>query len=80
MQVIPIREARASFSALVEAAELGCPTTITRYGRPVAVLVSVADAERLYPTARPSFTDLLFAFPGRADFERDQTPLREVDL
>lgn len=80
MQSIQIREAKAKFSALVEAVEQGRPTTITRHGRPVAVLVSIADAERLYPQARPSFTDLLLSFPGGADFERDQTPLREVDL
>ena len=80
MQSIQIRDAKAKFSALVEAVEQGHPTTITRHGRPVAVLVSVADAERLYPHTRPSFADLLLAFPGGTEFERDQTPLREVDL
>ena len=80
MQSIPIREAKAKFSALVEAAEQDLVTTITRRGRPVAVLVSVAGAQQLYPQVRPSFTDLLLAFPGGAAFERDQTPLREVGL
>lgn len=80
MQSIQIRDAKAKFSALVEAVEQGRPTTITRHGRPVAVLVSVADAERLYPHTRPSFANLLLSFPGGVKFERDQTPLREVDL
>jgi antitoxin (DNA-binding transcriptional repressor) of toxin-antitoxin stability system len=53
---------------------------ITRHGRPAAVLVPVADARRLYPTDRPSFADLLLSFPGGIEFDRDGTPLREVDL
>ena len=80
MQSIQIRDAKATFSALVEAAENGRPTTITRHGRPAAVLIPIADAERLYPQARLSFADLLLSFPDGVEFERDPTPLREVDL
>ncbi len=80
MQSIQIRDAKAKLSALVEAAEHGQPTTITRHGRPAAVLVPVADARRLYPENRPSFADLLLSFPGGAELDRDRTPLREVDL
>lgn len=80
MQSIQIRDAKAKFSALVEAAEHGRPTTITRHGRPAAVLVPIADAQRIYPQDRPSFADLLLSFPGGVEFEREQTPLREVDL
>jgi antitoxin Phd len=75
-----VRDAKAKFSALIEAAERGQPTTITRHGRPAAVIVPVADARRLYPEDRPSFVDLLLAFPGGVEFERDQAPLREIDL
>jgi prevent-host-death family protein len=80
MESIQIRDAKAKFSALIEAAERGRPTTITRYGRPAAVIVPVEDARRLYPEDRPSFVDLLLSFPGDVEFERDRTPLREVDL
>lgn len=80
MRSIQIRDAKARFSALVEAAEHGQPTTITRHGRPAAVLVPVEDARRLYPENRPSFADLLLSFPAGAEFDRDRTPLREVDL
>jgi prevent-host-death family protein len=81
MQSIQIRDAKARFSALIDAAEHGRPITITKHGRPAAVLVSVADARRLYPDDRPSFADLLLSFPGGMDaFERDTTPLREVNL
>jgi hypothetical protein len=40
------------------------PTTITRHGRPAAVVVPIADARRLYPDDRRSFADLLLAFPA----------------
>ncbi|MGI9169009.1 MAG: type II toxin-antitoxin system Phd/YefM family antitoxin [Caulobacteraceae bacterium] len=80
MQSLQVRDAKAKFSALVEAAERGVPTTITRHGRPAAVVVSVEDARRLYPEGRPSFADLLLSFPGGLDIERDRTPMREIDL
>jgi len=80
MDSVQIRDAKAKFSALVEAAERGQPTTITRHGRPAAVVVPVEDARRLYPENRPSLVDLLLSFPGDIEFERDETPLREVDL
>lgn len=80
MDSVQIRDAKAKFSALVEAAERGEPTTITRHGRPAAVVVPVEDARRLYPENRPSLVDLLLSFPGDIEFERDETSLREVDL
>lgn len=80
MRSIQIRDAKAKFSALIEAAEHGTPTTITRHGRPAAVVVPVEDARRLYPEDRISFAGLLLSFPGGAAFERDRTPMREVDL
>ena len=80
MQSIQVRDAKAKFSALIEAAERGEPTTITRHGRPAAVLIPVEDARRLYPEGRPSFVDLLLSFPGGLDIERDRTPPRDIDL
>jgi prevent-host-death family protein len=80
METIQIRDAKAKFSALVDAAERGYPTTITRHGRPAAVVVPVAAARRLYPEDAPSFVDLLLTFPDDMSIERDPTPLRDVDL
>ncbi|MDP3873801.1 MAG: type II toxin-antitoxin system Phd/YefM family antitoxin [Pseudomonadota bacterium] len=80
MDSIQIRDAKAKFSALVDAAEHGRPTTITRHGKPAAVLVPIEDAHRLYPADRASFADLLLSFPGEVEFERDTAPLREVIL
>ncbi len=80
MDSMQIRDAKAKFSALIEAAEQGRPTIITRHGRPAAFVVPVEDARRLYPEKRASFADLLLSFPGGIEFERDQTPPRELDL
>jgi prevent-host-death family protein len=80
MRTLQLREAKASLSAVVEAAERGEATTITKYGRPAAVVVPVEEAKRLYPTERPSFAALLMGIPHAVEIERDSSPLREADL
>jgi antitoxin Phd len=75
-----LRDAKASFSAVVEAAEHGEATTITKHGRPAAVVVPVQDAERLYAGRLPSFADLLLGIPEDLETERDPTPMRAPDL
>ncbi len=47
---------------MVEAAEKGEPTTITKHGRPAAVILSHDEWTRL-KTKIPSFADLLLAIP-----------------
>jgi len=56
-----IAEARDNFAKLVHAAEAGKQVEVTRRGKPVAVLVSRGEYERL-ASARPSFTEALDAF------------------
>jgi antitoxin Phd len=80
VRTLRLRDAKASLSAVVEAAERGEATTITKHGRPAAVVVPVEDARRLYPAERPSFIELLRAIPEPIEFERVPSPLREVDL
>ena len=80
MNTLRLREAKASLSAVVEAAERGEATTITKHGRPAAVVVPVEEAKRLYPTNRPSFAALLMGIPDALGIERDNAPLRETDL
>ena len=80
MESVQIRDAKARFSALIEAAERGLPTTITRHGRPAAVVVPVADAHRIYAPQGQAFADLLLSFPGGVEFERDETPLPDIEL
>jgi prevent-host-death family protein len=80
MKQLGLRAAKAALSAVVEAAERGEATTITKHGRPAAVVVPVEQARRLYPAERPSFADLILSIPEDIEFERDPSPMREVDL
>lgn len=83
MKHVQMREAKAKLSKLVADVEKGEPVTITRHGVDVAVLVPVADGRRLEleKEREPMVIDLLMQFPGDGtEFERDQTPVREIDL
>jgi prevent-host-death family protein len=80
VNTLRLRDAKASFSAVVEAAERGEATTITKHGRPAAVVVPVEEAKRLYPTNRPSFAALLMGIPDALAIERDISPPRKADL
>ena len=79
MRHLQLRDAKASFSTVVDEAERGEAIVVTRHGHPAAVVVGYAEWQRL-KGARPSFVDLLLAFPGLEDFERDRTPPRDIDL
>jgi prevent-host-death family protein len=65
---------------VVEAAAQGEATTITKHGRPAAVVVPVEDARRLYSGKRASFADLLLNISEDLETERDATPMRVPDL
>lgn len=80
MRTVRLRDARASLSAVVEAAERGEATTITKHGKPAAVVVPLEVARKLYPADKPSFADLLMSIPVDIEFERDPSPFRDVDL
>jgi prevent-host-death family protein len=80
VNTLGLRDAKASLSAVVEAAVRGAATTITKHGRPAAVVVPVEDAKRLYPTNRPSFAALLMGIPDALAIEHDISPPREADL
>jgi prevent-host-death family protein len=80
MKSLQLRAAKASLSAVVEAAERGEPTTITKHGKPAAVVIPVSDAQKLYPRERPSLASLLMTIPEPLDVVRDETPMRDIDL
>ena len=80
MNIMQIREAKASFSALVAAAEKGRPTLVSRHGQPCAMIVPVADGERLYPLEMPNLANYLLALPESLEIKRDNTPLRGIDF
>jgi prevent-host-death family protein len=62
MKELQLREAKSTLSAVVEAAQKGEPTTITKHGRPAAVIISHEEWTKL-KTRVPSFADLLLAVP-----------------
>jgi prevent-host-death family protein len=80
MKTMQVREAKTSFSALVEAAEKGEPVVITKHGKEAVMVVPIEEGRKLYPDTNQNFIDFLMTFPGGIEFERDETPLREVAL
>ena len=92
MNQASIAEAKNQFPRLVQQAEAGERVSITRRGRPVAVLLSVQDYERLLnplpdlagflSTWRAQMQAAATSYPEAGEFEqlRDNTPGREVDL
>jgi prevent-host-death family protein len=80
LKTVQIREAKASFSALVAAAEKGQPTLVSRYGQPCAMIVPVAAGARLYPLEMPNLANYLLAMPEPLKTERDTTPLSGIDF
>ncbi len=82
MPTINLKEAKAGFSNLVDAALRGEFVTITRHGKPVAALVSVEAAEiarKAIERKRHGLIAYLRTFPG-GEFERNRSPSRDVDL
>jgi len=63
---VSIAEARAQFPGLVKEAEEGVAVQITRWGTPVAVLVSTARYQQL-AHGRPSFGAALDDFLARVE-------------
>jgi prevent-host-death family protein len=81
MKTMQLREAKAGLSAIVQAAEEGEPTIITKHGKPTAMVVPIDEARKLYPDQQQkNFVEHLMSFPGGIEFERDETPMRDIDL
>jgi prevent-host-death family protein len=62
----PVQDAKARFSALLEAALHEGPQIVTRRGVEAAVLVPIEEWRRIN-SSRPSLKDLLLAPEGRFD-------------
>ncbi len=80
MPTVNLKDAKASFSSMVDLAIKGQFITITRHGKPVAALVPLEAAElarKSMERKRPRFFDYLKSFPGE-DFERPETPSRDI--
>ena len=82
MSTVNLKDAKAGFSGLVDQAIKGEFVTITRHGKPAAVLVSVEAADiarRALAKRRPGLAAYLRTFPG-GEFERNRAPSRDVEL
>ena len=81
MKTMGLREAKAAFSAVVEAAERGEATTITKHGSPAAVVVPVEAARGLSAAgSRKSFASHLMSFPSGVELERISGTVGDVEL
>lgn len=80
MKTVQLKDAKAKLSAVVDDAVAGKPTVITRHGKEEAVVLSIVEYRQL--SKKPSFAELLLAFPGDADDipERIRSPMRDIDL
>ena len=85
-----ISQARNSLPSLVHEVEGGGAVELTRRGRPVAVLVSISDYDRLIGK-RPDLWSAIERFRAETDLEeldveqildgvRDRSPGREVEI
>ena len=80
-----LQDARNRFSAVVDAALAGEPQQVTRGGKPVVVVLAVAEYDRLcrnqpdHPDRTPNFVDHLLAIPKAPDNDAFELPSRTRD-
>ncbi len=67
MKTWPVQDAKARFSELLEACIADGPQIVTKRGAETAVLVSMAEWQRLASSARPSLKQLLLADQARTE-------------
>ena len=78
-----LQDAKNRFSAVVKAAQTS-PQTITKHGKPDAVVLGIEQFERLKILEKlhaPSFKELLLAIPkGGEPFERMEIKPRDIEF
>ncbi len=83
-----VQEAKARLSELIDRATTEGPQTITRHGKPSAVVVSVMDFEAMKASKpKPDFADYLLNYGPKFDdpdalfdFSRSKDTGRDIDL
>ena len=85
MKTWQVQEAKTHFSELIDRAQTDGPQTITRHGRPRAVVVSADEYAVLKKEKKPKQTLIEFLLSSGpilegVDLERDKSTGREVDL
>jgi antitoxin Phd len=77
-----VQEAKSRFTEVIEAARR-TPQTVTKRGKPVVVMVDVAEYERLQRLERalaPSFAEVLLAMPqDDGEFPRPKLRMRDPE-
>lgn len=83
MQAWQIQDAKARLSEVIKLAEHDGPQEITLHGRPVAVLLSRSEFEKLSRRSQ-SFLEFMQGSPlyglDEIEFEREQTVTRDISL
>jgi prevent-host-death family protein len=83
MQAWQIQDAKARLSEVIKLAEHDGPQEITLHGRPVAVLLSRTEFEKLSRRGQ-SFLEFMQGSPlyglDEIEFEREQTVTRDISL
>lgn len=77
MKTMQLREAKAKLSAVVEAAENGETTIVTKNGRPAARIGPVEEQADVQPNKR-SFADWLMSMPHDIPIRRNRSRARSV--
>jgi antitoxin Phd len=82
MSKVQLRDAKARFSQLIDAAAAGDYTVITRHGKEVAMLVPIEEGRRLHPEEpEPNFVEYLMRIPYPVELDEAERPrIRDVDL
>lgn len=80
MRTVQLREAKAQFSSLVDAAEKGEPTIVTRHGRAAAMLIPMDAARQVYPVDEPNLIEYLMTMPSEIPIRRNPSPSRKVQF
>ncbi|MDX2222295.1 MAG: type II toxin-antitoxin system Phd/YefM family antitoxin, partial [Rhodospirillaceae bacterium] len=75
-----LQDAKAKFSALIDAVLAEGPQVVTRRGVDTAVVVPMAEWTRLSHAQQPTLKDLLLAAPKDAEFARRLRTRRAVRL
>jgi prevent-host-death family protein len=77
MRTVQLREAKAQLSALVQAAENGETTIITKNGRPSARIGPAKSADEK-ESATPNLIDYLMSMPADIPIRRNRSRSRKV--
>lgn len=79
MTQLALAEAETRLAELVNQAETGEPITITRQGKPVAVLVSAEEYQRLGGGKKKNFWEAIQEMRSAPDFEPVDLTDEEID-